>query len=81
MTSRSYKWSLTWSTILAKDGRQTKIGDGVVRPIKDARLTMTRTRPFLARIIRPPKVAKPRKTWVGPFSVGGRNVIKSFATK
>jgi hypothetical protein len=81
MTSRSWKCFLTWSIKLAKDGRWTKIGARLAKPIKDARLTMTRARPFSARITRPQEVAKPRKTWVGPFLVGGRNVTKSFATR
>ncbi len=75
MTSKSWRWSLTWSTKLAKDGRRTKIGTRLARLIKDARLTMTRARPFSARITRP------RKTWVGLFLVCGRSATKSFATR
>jgi hypothetical protein len=81
MTSRSWKWSLTWSAKLAKDGKGTKIGAILARPIKDARLIVTRARPFLAKITRPLEVAKSRKTWIGPFSVDGRSVTKSFATR
>ncbi len=48
---------------------------------RGCKTTKTGGRPFLVGAIAPPKVTRPMKTKVGPFSISDKSATGSFVTK